>query len=173
MSYETMVFNVSDGVATITLNRPDNANALTKRMSEELFEVAVRCDSEPEIRAVVLTATGKMFCAGGDLKEFNAQGQDIAAFITTVATPLHNAITRFQRMDAPLVIAVNGTAAGAGFSLALSGDYILATPEAKFVSAYNGFRPDPGRQFDVFSGQACRAVAGQGTRVDQPCARGR
>ena len=144
MSYETIVFGVNDGVASIMLNRADNANALTKRMAEELFDVAVRCDCEPEIRAVVLNATGKMFCAGGDLKEFNAQGRDIAAFITSVATPLHNAITRFQRMDPPLVMAINGTAAGAGFSLALSGDYILAVPEAKFVSAYtaSGLTPD-------------------------------
>ena len=144
MSYETIIFGVSDGVASIMLNRADNANALTKRMAEELFDVAVKCDCEPDIRAVVLHATGKMFCAGGDLKEFNAQGRDIAAFITSVATPLHNAITRFQRMDPPLVMAINGTAAGAGFSLALSGDYILAAPEAKFVSAYtaSGLTPD-------------------------------
>ena len=144
MSYETLTFDVADNVATITLNRPDNANALTKRMAEELFDVATICDWQPDIRAVVLTSTGKMFCAGGDLKEFDGQGEDIAAFISSTATPLHNAITRFQRMDAPLVMAVNGTAAGAGFSLALCGDYILAAREAKFVCAYtaSGLSPD-------------------------------
>ena len=144
MSYETLTFAVEDDVATITLNRPDNANALTKKMSEELFDVANSCDWRPDVRSVVLTATGKMFCAGGDLKEFDSQGQDIAEFICAVATPLHAAITRFQRMDAPLVMAVNGTAAGAGLSLALAGDYILAADKAKFVSAYtaSGLTPD-------------------------------
>ena len=144
VSYETLNFEVADGVATITLSRPDNANALTKRMGEELFDVANTCDWQKDIRAVVVTATGKMFCAGGDLKEFNAQGQDIAAFLTATATPLHMAITRFQRMDAPVVMAVNGTAAGAGFSLALSGDFVMAVPEAKFVAAYtaSGLTPD-------------------------------
>lgn len=144
MSYETLNFEIADNIATITLNRPDNANALTKRMGEELYDVATKCDWQTEIRAVVLTATGKMFCAGGDLKDFDSQGEDIAAFISATATPLHNAITRFQRMDAPLVIAVNGTAAGAGFSLALTGDYVLAAREAKFVCAYtaSGLSPD-------------------------------
>ncbi len=144
MSYETLTFAVADGVATITLDRPDNANALTRRMGEELFEVANICDWQTDIRAVIVTATGKMFCAGGDLKDFNSQGEDIAAYLTATATPLHNAITRFQRMDAPVVMAVNGTAAGAGFSIALSGDYVLAAAQAKFVSAYtaSGLTPD-------------------------------
>jgi len=144
LSYKTLTFDVADGVATITLNRPDNANALTKTMGEELFDVAVKCDWQGDIRAVILTATGTMFCAGGDLKDFNSRGEDIAAFLTATATPLHNAITRFQRMDAPVVIAVNGTAAGAGFSIALCGDYVMAVPEAKFVSAYtaSGLTPD-------------------------------
>ncbi len=144
MSYETLTFTVAESVATITLNRPDHANALTKQMAQELFDVANTCDWDPEIRAVVVTAVGKMFCAGGDLKDFNSQGEDIAAYLSATATPLHNAITRFQRMDAPLVMAVNGTAAGAGFSLALAGDYVLASSEAKFVSAYtaSGLTPD-------------------------------
>ena len=144
MGYETLKFEIADGVATITLNRPDNANALTRKMAEELFAVANICDWQHDIRAVVLTATGKMFCAGGDLKDFDSQGPDIAAFLTTTATPLHMAITRFQRMDPPVVMAVNGTAAGAGFSLALAGDYVMAASDAKFVSAYtaSGLTPD-------------------------------
>lgn len=149
MNYETLTFNVTGNIATITLNRPDNANALTRRMGEELFDVASRCAWQSDIRAVIITATGKMFCAGGDLKEFDAQGEDIAAHISATATPLHNAIVRFQRMDAPLVMAVNGTAAGAGFSLALCGDYILAADQAKFVCAYtaSGLSPDGGTTY--------------------------
>lgn len=144
MPYETLTFDVSDGVATITLDRPDNANALTATMGRELFEVAVKCDTDPSIRCALLTATGKMFCAGGDLKDFNSQGENLAAYLTETATALHNAIIRFQSMDAPLIIAVNGTAAGAGFSIALSGDYVIAADGAKFVSAYtaSGLTPD-------------------------------
>ncbi len=144
MSYETIKFEVSDGVGVITLNRPDAANSLDKRMAVELFDVAVRCDCDAHVRAVVVTATGDMFCAGGDLKTFDAAGEELPAFITATATNLHNAITRFQHMDAPVIMAVNGTAAGAGFSIALSGDHVIAADTARFVSAYtaSGLTPD-------------------------------
>ena len=104
-----------------------------------------RCAARPDdVRAVVLTANGDMFCAGGDLKLFNQQDDGLPAFLTHTATMMHNGIIRFQYMDAPVVIAVNGTAAGAGFSMALSGDYVIAAEEAKFVSAYtaSGLTPD-------------------------------
>jgi len=144
MGYETLTFDVSDGIAVITLNRPEAANALDKTMAEDLFDVAVRCECDSAIRAAVLTATGDMFCAGGDLKAFSSQGDALPQFLMETATKLHSAITRFQYMDAPLTIAVNGTAAGAGFSIALSGDYVIAAEGARFVSAYtaSGLTPD-------------------------------
>ncbi|MEM1047446.1 MAG: enoyl-CoA hydratase-related protein [Pseudomonadota bacterium] len=144
MSYETLTFDQTDATATITLNRPDDANALTGLMARELFDVAMRCDTDQSIRAAILTGTGKMFCAGGDLKDFNARGPDLPAYLTETATVLHNAIIRFQMMDAPLVVAVNGTAAGAGLSMALAGDYVLASDSARFVLAYtaSGLTPD-------------------------------
>lgn len=144
MTYETLKFDVADGVATLTLNRPDAVNAMNRTMMLELFAVAQRCDADDAIRAVVLTGSGKMFCAGGDLKEFGAQGDAMPAFITEVATYLHAAVTRFQRMDAPLVIAVNGMAAGAGLSLVASGDVVIASEEAAFTCAYTaaGITPD-------------------------------
>lgn len=144
MEYETLKFDVADGVATITLNRPDAVNAMNRAMMYDLFAVARHCDSNDAIRAIVLTAAGKMFCAGGDLKEFAAQGDDMPAFITELATILHAAITRFQRMDAPVIVAVNGMAAGAGLSLVASGDYVIASEEAAFTCAYTaaGITPD-------------------------------
>ena len=144
MDYTTLTFDVADGVATITLDRPDNANALNADMARELFDTALRCDTDPQIRCAILTAKGRMFCAGGDLKDFNRQGAALPAYLTATATALHNAIIRFQTMDAPLIVAVNGTAAGAGFSMVLSGDYVLAADHAKFVSAYtaSGLTPD-------------------------------
>ena len=144
MSYSTIRFDLTDHVATITLNRPDAANALTLQMAEELHDAAIRCTHDTEVRAVVLTGTGRMFCAGGDLGEFHAHMHEGSAFITKVATSLHLAITRFTHMDAPLIVAVNGTAAGGGFSLALGGDIILTADSARFVSAYtaSGLTPD-------------------------------
>jgi 2-(1,2-epoxy-1,2-dihydrophenyl)acetyl-CoA isomerase len=142
MSYETLKFDIADGVGVITLDRPDAANSLNKVMADEMFDVALRC--EAEARAVVLTATGEMFCSGGDLKLFNNQGDGLPDFLMQTATMIHSAVTRFQYMDPPVVIAVNGTAAGAGFSLALSGDYVIAAESAKFISAYtaSGLTPD-------------------------------
>lgn len=137
MIYETLKFEVSnDSVAVITLNRPDAANALTKTMARELFEASVRCDTDKSIRSVVLTGSGKMFCAGGDLQSFHDQGDEVPAYLTATATMLHASVSRFNHMAPPVVMAVNGTAAGGGFSLCLSGDYIMASDKAKFVSAY-------------------------------------
>lgn len=144
MPYETLTCDVADGVATITLNRPDAVNAMNRAMMLDLFAVARRCDADDAIRAVVLTGSGKMFCAGGDLKDFSAQGDDMPAYITELATYLHAAVTRFQRMDAPLVIAVNGMAAGGGLSLVASGDIVIASEDAAFTCAYTnaGITPD-------------------------------
>jgi 2-(1,2-epoxy-1,2-dihydrophenyl)acetyl-CoA isomerase len=145
MTYETLLFDHADGIATITLNRPDVANALNMTMARELMDAALRCDDAGKTRAVLLTGTGAMFCAGGDLKYFQSVGAErINATLKEVATYLHVAISHFQRMRAPLVIAVNGTAAGAGMSLAISGDLVLAAEAAKFTMAYTaaGLSPD-------------------------------
>jgi len=142
MDYETLTWRLENGVAEITFNRPQNANALSARMADELFDAACRCEAEGA-RAVILTGQGKMFCAGGDLAEFDA-AENKADHVTRMATMLHAAISRFAHMDAPLITAVNGSAGGAGFSMALAGDIILAADKAKFVSAYtaSGLSPD-------------------------------
>ncbi|MCZ6512237.1 MAG: enoyl-CoA hydratase/isomerase family protein, partial [Alphaproteobacteria bacterium] len=144
MSYQHIIFDVADNIGVITLNRPDDANAIHKPMVEELLDIALRCYRDREIRAVILTGSGKMFCGGGDLKTFHDLGDDAADYVDQTATVLHHAISRFSRMDAPLVMAVNGTAAGGGFSLALAGDYVIAADSAKFISAYtaSGLTPD-------------------------------
>ncbi len=141
--YETMNFEIKDKVATITLDRPDNANALNAQMARELFEVSIRCTHE-DVRAVIFTAKGKMFCAGGDLAEMDAQGDNRPALLTEMATLLHQSLIRFAQIDAPVIMAVNGVAGGGGFSMALSGDFVLAAKSAKFVSAYtaSGLTPD-------------------------------
>jgi len=149
MAFETLSYEVKDNVAVITLNRPDAANALNLPMAKELCEVAVQAEHDPNVRAVLLTATGKMFCAGGDLKHFAEAGDDMAARLTHTATNLHTAVSHFNRMDAPVIVAVNGTAAGAGFSLAICGDYVFASENAKFTMAYTaaGLSPDGSSTF--------------------------
>ena len=144
MSYNAISYDVTDNVATITLNRPDDANALNAEMAREMLDVSIRCGADPAVRAVIITATGKMFCAGGDLKEMDAKGDAKQEHLTRMAGDLHSSIVRFQHADAPVIMAVNGTAAGGGFSLMLSGDIILASDKAKFVSAYTaaGLTPD-------------------------------
>lgn len=144
MSYETMKFEVVNQIATITLSRPDAANSLNIQMGDELHQVATHCASNDDIRAVILTGEGKMFCAGGDVVGFHAQGEGMAEHMRALTTMLHAAISRFYRMDAPLIIAVNGVAAGAGMSIALIGDIVFAAESAKFTMAYSkiGFSPD-------------------------------
>ncbi len=143
MDCKTLRFEITDGIATITIDREDSpANALNARMAEELFDIGVRCGA-PDVRAVIVTAAGKMFCGGGDLAEMDS-APDKHAHLTRMATLLHAGLIRLARIDAPIIMAVNGTAGGGGFSVVLSGDYVIASDKAKFVSAYtsSGLTPD-------------------------------
>jgi len=144
MTYQELEFTVADHIAVITLQRPQQGNAMTLQMARELLDAANRCDEDPAVRAVVLTGAGKMFCAGGDLKSFAEQGDQVALHIKRITQALHAAISRFNWMDAPVVAAINGTAAGGGFSLALSTDIAIAAESAKFTMAYTraGLAPD-------------------------------
>ena len=144
MKLETLDFSISNKIATITLNRPENANALNPIMAKELSNMAIECDENKDIRAVIIEGSGKMFCAGGDLKAFSDAGDSAPALIKQMAGDLHIAISRFSRMDAPTIAAINGTAAGAGFSIAISADVVISTKSAKFVMAYTnaGLSPD-------------------------------
>src|SRR5215470_7589722 len=111
-------------------------------MTRELADAAKRCDTDAT-KVVVLTGAGRFFCAGGDLKSFAAAATR-GPFIKGVADDLHRAISTFARMDAVLITAVNGVAAGAGFSLAITGDLVLAAESASFTMAYTkaGLSPD-------------------------------
>jgi len=143
-TYTTLTFDVREGVAEITLNRPEAANALNAEMARELHDAALRCDAVPAVRAVILTGSGRFFCAGGDLKDFATRGDDLPRFLKQMAADLHLAVSRLNRMDAPVIVAVNGTAAGAGFSIALCGDLAIAAESARFTMAYTraGLTPD-------------------------------
>jgi 2-(1,2-epoxy-1,2-dihydrophenyl)acetyl-CoA isomerase len=114
-------------------------------MASEIRHAARRCATDPEIRAVLLSGAGKMFCAGGDLKAFAAQPEgELPGFLEQVTLHLHQAIAHFARMNAPVVAAVHGSAAGGGFSLACACDFPFAAESAKFTMAYtrSGLTPD-------------------------------
>lgn len=133
----------SQGVATITLNRPDAANALIVDMARELMQAANYCDESASVRAVILTGAGKFFCAGGDVQSFADAGDKVGELAKEITAYLHAAISRLARMNAPLIVAVNGAAAGAGFSMAIAGDLVLAAESAKFTVAYTGIGASP------------------------------
>lgn len=142
-SYQTITFEQTEQVAVITLNRPDAANGLNTVMGAELVDAATRCQ-HASIRAVVLTANGKFFCAGGDLREMAGFGDQGGVRVKALADNLHKTISLLARMDAPLIVAVNGVAAGGGFSLSITGDLVIAAESAAFTMAYSraGLSPD-------------------------------
>jgi len=144
MELENLTYAVRDGVARITLDRPDAANALDLALSRELMHAAIAADEDPAVRAVLIAANGRMFCAGGDLGSFRHAGEGVPALLKEMTTYLHAAISRFARMRAPVVGAVGGAAAGAGLSLLCALDYVVASEEAKFTLAYTqvGLAPD-------------------------------
>jgi 2-(1,2-epoxy-1,2-dihydrophenyl)acetyl-CoA isomerase len=144
MEYQTLSYAVDSGVATITLNRPDSLNAMSPAMAKELHAAALQIDADAAVRAVILTGTGKAFCAGGDLSEFVAAGDHARTLILQMTGDLHLALSRLARHRAPVIAAVNGTAAGAGFSLAMAADLAIADARAVFTMAYTnaGLSPD-------------------------------
>ncbi len=144
MEYRELSYAVKAHVATITLNRPDCYNAMNVRMVEELFEAALACDEDPEVRAVVLTGAGQAFCAGGDVKEFIERSETISHYLKRLLTLLHGTISRISRMSKPVIAGVNGVAAGGGMSLAMACDLVVAAYSARFTMAYSkiGATPD-------------------------------
>jgi len=137
---------IDGDVALLTLDRPEAGNAINLPLARALVEAAIRCESDAAIRCVVITGQGRLFCGGGDVSEFAAAGDDVSAYIRDLASTLHRAVVRLMRMEKPLVTLVNGPAAGAGMSLALAGDIVLATQSARFSAAYGaiGLTPDGG-----------------------------
>ncbi|WP_224789031.1 enoyl-CoA hydratase-related protein [Pseudomonas fluorescens] len=134
----------SNGVATLTLNCPDTGNALSVALADDLAAKARDVADDASVRCVLLTGTGRFFCVGGDVRAMYRAGDSIGPLVEQMTSPLHCAISTFLRMDKPLVIAVNGPAAGGGLGLAVMGDIVLASASAHFSMAYTGigFSPD-------------------------------
>jgi 2-(1,2-epoxy-1,2-dihydrophenyl)acetyl-CoA isomerase len=141
--YATLTLDQAGPITRIVLNRLADANGMNDAVTRELADAARRCNVA-HTKVVVLTAAGRFFCAGGDLKAMSSSPLGPGPFVKGIADDLHRAISTFARMDAVLITAINGAAAGAGFSLAITGDLVLAAESASFTMAYTkvGLRPD-------------------------------
>jgi 2-(1,2-epoxy-1,2-dihydrophenyl)acetyl-CoA isomerase len=143
--YPNLTFEVHNHVAHVTFNRPESANGINLEMARDLSDAIRRTEEDPEVRAVLLSGNGKLFCAGGDLKAFAAQPPgDLPTYLREVTHFLHGAISTFTHISSPVIAAVHGSAAGAGFSLACACDFVFAAQSARFTMAYSraGLTPD-------------------------------
>ncbi|HEY2220619.1 enoyl-CoA hydratase/isomerase family protein [Actinomycetospora sp.] len=143
MTYEAFTFEVADGIGHITLDQPDRGNPFDGPFCAELSLIAAECDENPEVRAVLIDAAGKYFSVGADLRVLGRDRADLPRFTKSATTGLHSAISRFSRMDAPVVAAVHGLAVGGGVSLAAAADFCLAGGSARFYAAYAGIGLSP------------------------------
>lgn len=149
MSQPTVNVETRGAVAIVTLDRPDNSNTLTVQVGMDLLAAAMTCSRNGAVRAVVLTGAGRHFCFGGDLRAMVSRGGAIDAYISELTGYLHAAISQFVRMDAPVIAAVKGTAAGGGVGLVAMADLAIAGSGAKFNLAYTaiGLVPDCSTSF--------------------------
>ena len=142
-AFETIELTFDGPTACLRFNRPDRYNALDAAMAEELERALARLSAEPGLRALMLTGAGEAFHAGGDVKAFAEAGSSAPRVVADLLGVFHGALRRLVRLPVPVVAAVNGVAAGAGFSLAMAADLVLASEAARFTVAYTGIGATP------------------------------
>ena len=148
MTYESLLYEVKDGIATLTLNRPERLNALGGTLRQDLHDAVTRAGADPEVRVMVVTGAGKGFCSGGDVKAMDEAkaGQRERPLIEKIAPGRDRTLLAMREAPQPIIAAVNGAAAGAGMNLALGCDLRIASTAAKFTQAFvkRGLHPDWG-----------------------------
>jgi 2-(1,2-epoxy-1,2-dihydrophenyl)acetyl-CoA isomerase len=146
MVTDSVLYSVADGVATLTLNRPEVMNALDAGMIRQLRAAAERCAVDVEARAVVIRGAGPAFLAGGDVSVFRAHLPRLAELAREGARELHHAIGALRRAPKPVLASVHGAVAGAGVSLLAAADLAIADGDTRFTLAYSriGASPDGG-----------------------------
>jgi 2-(1,2-epoxy-1,2-dihydrophenyl)acetyl-CoA isomerase len=139
------LWRVEDGVGHIVLNRPDAANAMNTPFAQAFGEIIAKAASS-DVGAILLSANGKQFCAGGDVNEFVQRRADFDALIRSLLDILHPAIHQLANLPVPVVSAVQGPLGGAGIAMALCSDIVLAAPAMKLCGGYSaiGLSPDLG-----------------------------
>jgi 2-(1,2-epoxy-1,2-dihydrophenyl)acetyl-CoA isomerase len=150
---ETLEIEVDGDVGTLTLNRPDALNAMSPDLINELTVAAAWLADRAPIRGLIITGAGRAFCSGGDVNWFKRgvsdESVDLPSEVRRGAEALHQAIVDIRRIPYPVIAAINGPAAGAGMSLALSADFRIASDEAFLAIAYGriGASPDGGMTY--------------------------
>lgn len=145
----SILFEIQNGIATITLNRPDKLNSFNREMALLLQSRLDECLTLPEVRCIYITGAGKGFCAGQDLAEVvDPNGPGMQKILSEHYNPI---ITRIRNIPKPVVAAVNGVAAGAGANLAFACDIVVATQSSSFIQAFSkiGLIPDSGGTFHL------------------------
>ena len=140
----SILITIKNGLATITLNRPDKFNAFNRELALQLQTVLDDCAADENVRCILITGAGKAFCAGQDIAELTGEN---AIGINRILSEHYNPIVaRIRNIGKPIVAAVNGVAAGAGANIALCCDVVLATTSASFIQAFSkiGLIPDSG-----------------------------
>jgi 2-(1,2-epoxy-1,2-dihydrophenyl)acetyl-CoA isomerase len=133
----TITYSVSEAVATVCLNRPDERNAIDMRMAEETLEVARRIAADDSIRAVLICGNGPALSVGGDIDYFLARsGEHFGALFERMTTPFHEAFRVLSRIEAPIVTAAHGAVAGGGLGFVYAADLAIAAEDTKFVTAF-------------------------------------
>ena len=138
MTYESFKFKIEEGIARITFNQPERGNPMDLRFNTELSRIATECDETPGVRCVVIESSGKFFGVGADLKTMNKDQAALHVFIKNATVGLHSALSRFARMDAPLIVSVHSLAVGGFVSLCAAADFCIAAESARFYAAYTG-----------------------------------
>jgi enoyl-CoA hydratase/carnithine racemase len=140
MSYETVLYEVSERIATITLNRPEVLNAVSKLMQAELLDAFMSAEKDPEVWTVVVTAAGRGFCPGADVSAISESGKVSYAepYLASYPQwePPREATPPFREMAKPIVVAVNGVCCGAGLDLITTADIVIASEKASFFDPH-------------------------------------
>jgi enoyl-CoA hydratase/carnithine racemase len=175
MTYQCLLYDVKDGIATLTLNRPERLNALGDSLRDDLLDAVTRASADHEVRVMIVTGAGKGFCAGGDVKAMNEAKEDRRErpLIEKIAPSRDRTLLAMRDAPQPIIAAVNGAAAGAGMNLALGCDIRIASTAAKFSQAFvrRGLHPDWGGTYFlprvVGMAKACELIF-TGDIIDAP-----
>jgi len=160
MAFETIILEKKDGIATLTLNRPDSLNAVSEQMANDLVAAMADVSDDDEVRVLVIRGAGRVFCAGGDFNYDKVRTGEVAVEDLKVwpeiekqvkrgkipPKPQRNVILGLQNLDKPTVAVIQGFAAGLGLDIALACDMRIGSPKAKFTIGYTtaGVAPDSG-----------------------------
>lgn len=152
MSYETIQFKITDGVAVLTLNRPDSLNSFNTQMHAEVRDALKTVRKSEEVRCLMITGNGRGFCAGQDLSDRNvAPGAEMPNLGESIEKNYNPLLRTISQLEMPVICAVNGVAAGAGANIAFACDIVLAAKSASFIQAFCkiGLVPDSGGTYTL------------------------